>query len=108
MTILFEGNPLPPIRSIMPESWLAISAIAFFGCILPYVLWHRLLMRYCVDEVMPFTVLIPVVGVILSIIELGESVTPGLIIGGSILTFGLIIIVFAGRWPQRQTSAIPR
>jgi O-acetylserine/cysteine efflux transporter len=80
--------------------------LAFLGCVLPYALWYRLLMRYRVDEVMPFSVLMPVVGVILSLVELGEPVTMGLIIGGAILTAGLAVIAIGGRWRRRQAAAI--
>ena len=72
---------------------------------LPYALWYRLMMRYRVDEVMPFSVLMPVVGVVLSIIELGDPITLGLVVGGGLLTLGLVIIAFGGRWLRRSAPA---
>jgi O-acetylserine/cysteine efflux transporter len=107
-TLLFDGNPLPALQVLSPLSWVGILVVAFLGCVLPYAIWYRLLMRYRVDEVMPFSVLMPVVGVILSIIELGEPVTWGLIVGGSVLTAGLAIIAFGGRWLRRSASVTPR
>jgi len=107
-SLVFEGNPLPALHGISMESWGAILVLAFLGCVLPYALWYRLLMRYRVDEVMPFSVLMPVVGVILSIVELGEPVTEGLIIGGGILTAGLAIIAFGGRLWRRSAEAVSR
>ena len=107
-SLFFEGNPVPALVSISAESWIAILILAFLGCVLPYALWYRLLMRYRVDEVMPFSVLMPVVGVILSIVELGEPVTEGLIIGGGILTVGLAIIAFGGRLWRRSATAVSR
>lgn len=104
-TILIEGNPLPVLQALTVESWAGVLILAFIGCVLPYALWYRLMMRYRVDEVMPFSVLMPVVGVILSIVELGEPVTLGLAIGGSILTAGLAIIAFGGRWFRRSAPA---
>jgi O-acetylserine/cysteine efflux transporter len=105
-SVFFEGNPLPVMHDLKMESWIAMLFLAFLGCVLPYALWYRLLMRYRVDEVMPFSVLMPVVGVVLSIIELGESITQGLVIGGIVLTIGLAIIAFGGRW-QRRPATIP-
>lgn len=107
-SLVFEGNPVPALQSIGAESWIAILVLAFLGCVLPYALWYRLLMRYRVDEVMPFSVLMPVVGVILSIVELGEPITEGLIIGGGILTVGLAVIAFGGRVFRRLASAVSR
>jgi O-acetylserine/cysteine efflux transporter len=107
-SLFFEGNPVPALVSISGESWIAILILAFLGCVLPYALWYRLLMRYRVDEVMPFSVLMPVVGVILSIVELDEPVTEGLIIGGGILTLGLAIIAFGGRLWRRSVTAVSR
>jgi len=104
-TIIIEGNPLPALQAISGESWIGILILAFVGCVLPYALWYRLMMRYRVDEVMPFSVLMPVVGVVLSIIELGDPITLGLVVGGGILTLGLVIIAFGGRWLRRSAPA---
>lgn len=107
-TLLVEGNPVPVLESISPANWIGVVILAFLGCVLPYALWYRLLMRYRVDVVMPFSVLMPVVGVILSIVQLGEPVTYGLIVGGAILVIGLCIIAFGGRWAQRSAPACNR
>jgi O-acetylserine/cysteine efflux transporter len=104
-TIIVEGNPLPALQAISGENWIGILILAFIGCVLPYALWYRLMMRYRVDEVMPFSVLMPVVGVVLSIIELGDPITLGLVVGGGILTLGLVIIAFGGRWLRRSAPA---
>jgi len=104
-TLLIEGNPLPVLSGISAMGWLGVLVLAFIGCVLPYALWYRLLLRYRVDEVMPFSVLMPVVGVILSILQLGEPVTLGLVIGGSILVLGLAIIAFGDRVVRRTAPA---
>ena len=100
-SLLFEGNPLPVLQATSAASWVGVVILAFIGCVLPYTLWYRLLLRYRVDEVMPFSVLMPVVGVILSILQLGEPVTYGLVAGGSVLMIGLCIIAFGGRFFRR-------
>jgi O-acetylserine/cysteine efflux transporter len=105
MTILLEGNPVHALQAITAENWIGVLILAFLGCVLPYALWYRLLMRYRIDEVMPFSVLMPVVGVVLSIIELGDPITLGLVIGGLVLTLGLVIIAFGGRWSRRSVPA---
>lgn len=107
-SLIFEGNPWPVLYDLKMESWIAMLFLAFLGCVLPYALWYRLLMRYRVDEVMPFSVLMPVVGVVLSLVELGESITQGLVIGGVVLTIGLAIIAFGGRWQRRPTTVPSR
>lgn len=104
-TFFFDGNPLPALHAMTWLGWAGVLVVAFLGCVLPYAIWYRLLMRYRVDEVMPFSVLMPVVGVILSIVELGEPITRGLVIGGSVLTLGLVIIAFGGRWLRRSATA---
>lgn len=104
-TLLIEGNPLPVFGGMTAMSWAGVLVLSFLGCVLPYALWYRLLMRYRVDEVMPFSVLMPVVGVILSILQLGEPVTIGLVAGGSILVIGLGVIAFGGRFFRRASSA---
>jgi O-acetylserine/cysteine efflux transporter len=103
-TLLFEGNPLPVLQATSTASWVGVVILAFVGCVLPYTLWYRLLLRYRVDEVMPFSVLMPVVGVILSILQLGEPVTYGLVVGGSVLVIGLCVIAFGGRFSRRRPA----
>lgn len=65
----------------------ASSGIAFF-------LWTRLIKVYSVSQIMPFALLIPIVGVVGGIVFLDELLTAKIIIGGIITTLGVAFILF--------------
>ena len=81
-----------------------LGAIAAFGFALPYSIWYWLLMRHRVDELTPFTLLMPVFGVITATWQLGEELSEGIVLGGGIILLGLAIVVWRGR---PKTASIP-
>ncbi len=96
--LLLEGSTLlPTIEAIPLNGWLGVLGIAAFGFALPYSIWYWLLMRHRVDEVTPFTLLMPVFGVATAAWQLGEPLSPGLLAGGALILLGLGVIVWRGR-----------
>ncbi|MDY0871042.1 DMT family transporter [Dongia rigui] len=96
--LLLEGQGLiPTIQAIPLQGWLGVVGIAAFGFALPYSIWYWLLMRHRVDELTPFTLLMPVFGVVTATWHLGEPLSEGIILGGGIILLGLGIIVWRGR-----------
>lgn len=63
-----------------------VSAIFGYGC------WYWLLARYSVNQAMPFTLLVPLFGVISGHLLLGEPVTLALVLGGALTVAGVGII----------------
>ena len=59
-------------------------------------LWYRLVQRYQTNQVMPFTILVPVMAVVFGILLLGEALTWQLALGGAITICGVAIIVLRG------------
>jgi O-acetylserine/cysteine efflux transporter len=58
-----------------------------------YGIWYWLLRQYDVNQAMPFTLLVPLVGVASGVFLLGDALTPYLIIGGLLTVCGVTIIV---------------
>ncbi len=54
--------------------------------------WYGLLKRYSASRISVFLFLVPVCGVIASIILLGESLTIGMVLGGLLVVGGIIIV----------------
>jgi O-acetylserine/cysteine efflux transporter len=50
-----------------------------------YALWYRLVGRYRLSQVMPFTLLVPVTSVAGGIVMLGERLTVNVALGGLII-----------------------
>lgn len=107
VAVLFvEGqNLLPSLQAIPWSGWLGVVGIAAFGFALPYSIWYWLLMRHRIDELTPFTLLMPVFGVATATWQLGEPLSEGLVLGGLIILAGLAIVVW--RRPQRSVPIPP-
>jgi O-acetylserine/cysteine efflux transporter len=69
------------------------------------VLWYSVLSRNRIDEVTPFVLLMPVVGVFAAVLVLGEALTAPNLIGGAIVMLGVAIVsglrLPVRLWPKR-------
>ncbi len=84
------------VEALRTADWLAWSVIAFqvvFVTIMGYGIWYRMMRRYPVNQVMPFTLLVPFFGVLSGVLVLGESLTPGMVLGGLLTIAGVAIVV---------------
>jgi O-acetylserine/cysteine efflux transporter len=61
--------------------------------IISYVMWYRVLRRYTVNQAMPFTLLVPVLGVLSAALLLDEPLTWRVILGGVATVAGVAVIV---------------
>jgi O-acetylserine/cysteine efflux transporter len=62
-----------------------------------YGIWYQILKKYDVNQVMPFLLLVPVSSIAGAVLFLGERPGVMTMIGGTIVIFGVAIIVFAGQ-----------
>ncbi|MGI9502726.1 MAG: EamA family transporter [Geminicoccaceae bacterium] len=104
MIIEAEGSVRGLIAGV---TWVTVAAIAYsaiLATVLVFAIWGRLLATYPATSVAPFFLLVPVFGIGLSALLLGETLTSGQI-GGAVLVFiGLSIAI----WPQRGRLATVR
>jgi O-acetylserine/cysteine efflux transporter len=93
MSFLLEDGQ---VASVAAASWAAWGSVAFQSVaivIVSYGLWFRLLRRYSVNQTMPYTLLVPVFGVLTGVVFRGEPVTWHLILGGLATVIGVGIII---------------
>lgn len=87
------------------DSWSRAATAGFAGfgsvlymavlvTILGYGLWYRVLRTYPVNLVMPYTLLVPVIGVAAGIGLLGEPLSWPIVVGGGATLVGVAIIVW--------------
>jgi O-acetylserine/cysteine efflux transporter len=84
------------LRGISLDSILVLIYLAFGATILGYGLWSRLLSRYPVSQVAPFSLLVPVVGLTSSALLLDERLGPLQVLGALLVMLGLLINVCGG------------
>ena len=74
------------------EQWLALAFVAGIGFYVGYAVWFSLLRRHRMDEVAPFVLLMPVIGIVTAAGLLGERISPIQVAGGLVILFGLSIV----------------
>ena len=84
--------------------WSAVAALAFGGFVIAYVIWYDLLRRYHVEQIAPFVLIMPIVGVLSAFLLLGERPSFLELGGGLIILTGLAIVV---RAPNSSDRAKP-
>jgi len=81
--------------ALAAADWRAILAVLYQAVvvvIIGYGGWFWLLRRYAVNQVMPFTLLVPGFGVLSGVLVLGETMTLPLIVGGLLTVIGVGVI----------------
>ena len=103
LSLIFEsqGSVTTLIATI---SWEVVGAVAYsaiLATVLAFAIWGRLFATYSAAAVAPFFLLVPVFGLSLSALTLGERLT-GMQVAGAILIFGGLILAV---WPGRASPA---
>lgn len=93
LSALIEGPaPFATLTAMTPQGWGAVLYVALASTALGYSLWGALLARHPASTVTPFALLIPVVGVAVSGLVLGERPGPSDWLGGAVILAGLAMI----------------
>lgn len=96
---LIEGG-IDDLASAPVGFWMAISFVAFGGTALGYVLWYRGVQELGAGNTSFYTNLVPIFGLTLSAIFLGEHPTWLQVVGGAIMLAAVI-------WVTRRPRAVP-
>jgi O-acetylserine/cysteine efflux transporter len=86
-------------------SVLGLLYIVVIATIVGYGIWNGLLKRYPSSTVAPFSMLVPVVGVLASWVAFGEVVDPVELAGGAAVVVGVLVATYRRR--QRATAEPP-
>ncbi|YCK81199.1 EamA family transporter [Arthrobacter sp. D3-18] len=98
---------LATLTDLQPATILSAIYTAVFASLIGYGIWNRLLSLYPSSDVVPFTLLVPVVGMTAAWLVLNEIPTLTEILGGLILLLGVAIAVLgAGRKIRPETPVV--
>ncbi len=95
-SLLFERNEWGRVAHFDRGGLAALLYSALLVYVVGYGLWFGLVRRNPVNRVVPFTLLVPVFGVGLSVLFLGETLTLAFLLGACATTAGVALIVL---WP---------
>jgi O-acetylserine/cysteine efflux transporter len=88
-----ETGQIEAIASAGYQSWLVIAYQAILVSVVGYAIWYRMMRQFPVNQVMPFTLLVPLFGVLSGVVLLGERMTPLMWLGGALTIFGVAVVV---------------
>lgn len=94
-SLFLEHGQIHAITSASLGLWALFLVFALAGFVIAYSLWYGLLRRYRVDQVIPFTLLMPIAGVASGAAMLGESVSPMELLGGLVILIGLSVVIWS-------------
>lgn len=94
MSLLLEHGQAASLVTADHRGWLALAYTIFVGGIAGFGLWFWLIARCSMGRVAPFGLLLPVFALISSVMFLGDSMTPKLIVGGLLAISGVALTQF--------------
>jgi len=89
---LIEDGQLRAIAAADWRLWASLAFQAVLVTIFGYSVWYRLMRRFSVNHVMPFTLLVPLFGVLSGVIVFDDRLTSLMVIGGLCTIIGVAII----------------
>lgn len=106
LSLVVDGGPavLGALQGLSLAAVLSTLYTAVFASLIGYGIWNSLLARYPAASVVPFTLLVPVIGVLSAWALLGETPSLGELIGGAVMVAGLAVATI--RRP-RSRGALP-
>jgi O-acetylserine/cysteine efflux transporter len=99
------------VQATMNASWIGLGSVVYLGTLATlggYAMWGYLLAHYPAATVTPFALLVPVSGIVASVIVYGEAFPPLRAGGIALVMIGLAIIVLRARGPaEPKAPAVP-
>ncbi len=96
LSYLFEG-PQAIETAFLHMGWAGVGAVAYIAIVstnIGYGMWAYLLKLYPAAQVAPFSLLVPIVGIVSAALLLGEQFGPVRLAGMVLVFIGLIVAVF--------------
>jgi len=94
VSFLFEHGQLEAAMNASLHAWMGVAYSAVMSTIAAYGIWYWLLARHEVNQVVPFILFLPLVGVAGGSLALGEPLTWALVGGGLLTIVGVGVILF--------------
>ena len=107
-SLVFEGGPTAIWHAITHAgvaAWLGVAYTVFLSTLVAYSIWSWLLSHHPASTVTPFTLLVPVFGMLTAAVTLGESLPGWKLQAAALVIAGLVLCVFGPRVQARFRPA---
>ena len=102
---IFESGQAQALSEATLLVYGTVFYMALFAGVIGQGFWYRLVQLYPTNQVMPFTILVPVMAVLFGILLLGETLSWQLALGGVITIAGVAIIVLRSPEIRREEAS---
>lgn len=92
LTLIFESGQWELVTNAPVSAWLGIAYSTIFSTFIGYGLWYRLLAKYPLSSVTPFSLLVPIIGIGGGMVVYGEALSWVLVAGAGLTILGVGII----------------
>ena len=96
-TALEGPAPFATIADMSLAGWLSVIYVAVISTVVGYSIWGTLLSRHPAAAITPFALMIPVVGLSVAALVLGETVTRGEAVAALVVLAGLALAILGQR-----------
>jgi O-acetylserine/cysteine efflux transporter len=93
LSLLMEHGQMAAIADAGWRGWGAIAYMVVCVSGIGYGIWYYLVPRYAVNQTMPFTLMVPVFGVVSGALVLGERMTWLMLAGSALTVAGVAVII---------------
>ncbi|SFV37435.1 O-acetylserine/cysteine efflux transporter [Devosia crocina] len=102
LSLAAEGGDtiLAALAGFSPSDAALIAFLAYPATLLGGGIWSWLLGHHPASTVAPFTLLVPITGLLSGYLVFGETITPVEIAGGALVILGLIVTLLKSRLPE--------
>jgi O-acetylserine/cysteine efflux transporter len=94
LSAIFEQGQIAALSQASWIGWGAVAYTAVFASIVAHSLWYKLVRRYPVNVVVPFSLLAPVLGILSSVLALGEPFGLHKALGAACTLSGVALIQY--------------
>lgn len=92
LSLAFESGQIASMQTAHWTGWAGIAYSLFFSSLLGYGLWNRLIVKYPMSAVVPYSLLVPVVGIAGGVITMGDPLTLQVVVGTLLTIVGVAVI----------------
>ena len=97
VSLIFEKWQVQALANISLTGWEAIFYTGLISTVLAYSLWGKLFQRYSPNVVAPFALLVPVFGILSSVVVLNETLSVFELTASCLVLAGLFFVVYGVR-----------
>ncbi len=91
-SVAFEHDQTAALAATGVSGWSGVAYTVIGSTLIAYTLWYRLIARHPMNQVVPFTLLGPVVGLAGGVMLLGEPLTWHKMVGGALTVLGVAVV----------------